>query len=526
MKRRLHRWFRAAWATVRAGCRDMRWQFAGTARFLRRTCQRTWNLFTQGEKARYLIQGLPAIAVLGLALFVSIEVVIHSSADVAKFYRAAAGQAREEGDFSLARIAYERICLLDSDRPEDRYGLAMAYLGQGEHSTPPAMDGRQPENPELARVRSLIAPLAPIRGPVGYGPAHLWTAQDILTRQSPTTQHLLTAETQLHRAIKAQHDSATAHALLGMIYMGRQQNTDALPHLQAAVRTQPQYGILLANVYTRLGEKLQARSWAEKSVPIFEGVLRTNPDDIGARVNLADAKVVLGDYSGAVETLRQGADRPSGEPCRRPLANTYATWADSLPAENELNRADRRQLIQEGLRVEPDNSDLLKLLVKATNETGNEAEKARALVQSLLSSDRSSPALHFVLGNDAFQREKFDEARQHFESAYKLAPNHPGVAHNLAWLLATANPPDLPRALELLDAAVKRMPQDIRIHKTRGLVLAKMGRWKESVDELELCLAASPKDRELHKSLAEAYTKLNLPSLAAEHARLADAGAP
>src|SRR5208282_1591568 len=163
---------------------------------------RAWG-WGAGGRGRNIILGLPAVLAMGFALFVTLRVLAYPVTDLLKFYQAASEQALQDKNFQAARIAHERLCLLRGDLPEYRYGLAMAAIGLG----------------ELERARGLMSTIAPVRGPLGYGPAHLWMAQDLLTRQPATPQSLLTAEVQLHRAIKAQPDLVDARALLGMIYM-------------------------------------------------------------------------------------------------------------------------------------------------------------------------------------------------------------------------------------------------------------------------------------------------------------------
>ena len=103
-----------------------------------------------------------------------------------------------------------------------------------------------------------------------------------------------------------------------------------------------------------------------------------------------------------------------------------------------------------------------------------------------------------------------------------MAPQTPAIANNLAWVLATSEPPDTARALDLSNLAVERSPNDPSFRDTRGRILMKLGRWKDALSDLEAALPGNSDNADLHKALAEVYDRLELPAMAAEHRRLAE----
>src|SRR5205823_4094587 len=107
---------------------------------------------------------------------------------------------------------------------------------------------------------------------------------------------------------------------------------------------------------------------------------------------------------------------------------------------------------------------------------------------TLLAKGQGSVSLNLVLGIDAFERGKLDQAKQYLEQAYKLDPAGPVLANNLAWVLAHTNPPDLDRALAIINTVIERQPKDARFRETRGQVLAKIGRWHEAITDLQAAL--------------------------------------
>jgi len=158
---------------------------------------------------------------------------------------------------------------------------------------------------------------------------------------------------------------------------------------------------------------------------------------------------------------------------------------------------------------------------------GAEAERARAMLRDLLAKGEDRAGIHFVLGVDAWLRARFDEARLHFEQAERSDPQSAVIVNNLAWMLVRGESPDPQRALTLANLAVERQPDNPRFHGTRGVALARLGRWKEALPDLEAALPASPRDADLHQALVDTYEHLGLAEMAAAHRKqLAGLGKP
>jgi predicted Zn-dependent protease len=122
--------------------------------------------------------------------------------------------------------------------------------------------------------------------------------------------------------------------------------------------------------------------------------------------------------------------------------------------------------------------------------------------QHRLAQGQATASVHFALGVEAWSRGDV-------------------VANNLAWLLTRGNSPDLNRALTLSEAAISQRPNDPRFRSTRGMILVKLGRWKEAIPDLERALATDGNNPNTHQALAEAYANLGQEDLATLHARLA-----
>ena len=234
---------------------------------------------------------------------------------------------------------------------------------------------------------------------------------------------------------------------------------------------------------------------------------------------------MLEDYPAAFAIVEAGWRDYDNKIYLYPLGQICALWADSLAKTRPGDLASRFSLIQRGLECAPQNELLLQQLISLTHQQGPEAVGARAALTRMLTEGKATGVLHFALGIDAWQRGQSEEARQHFTLAYENTPQLPSVANNMAMILSLGDQPDLPRALAIIESVLVKFPNNPNFRETRGEILARSGRWREAVTDLEFALPNLAAKGAAHKALAEAYAGLGLRELADEHKRQAN-GSP
>jgi tetratricopeptide (TPR) repeat protein len=244
-------------------------------------------------------------------------------------------------------------------------------------------------------------------------------------------------------------------------------------------------------------------------------------------MRLAEAAAFLDDFRTAANVLEQGWQRTNDPRYRPTIASLYAVWAETLKDDPKAEPGKRLVLLEQGLRWDPTNTNLLDQFTRMLRAGGAEAESARAMLRDQLVKGQNRAGIHFVLGVDAWLRDRPDEARVHFEQAERLDPQSPVIVNNLAWALLHGESPDPQRALTLANLAVERQPDKPLFHGTRGVALARLGRWKEALPDLEAGLPASPNDVGLRRALVDTYEHLGLTEMAAAHRKqLAAPGKP
>jgi tetratricopeptide (TPR) repeat protein len=460
----------------------------------------------RGRDRRLLVCGLPAILISLAALTVAVMTSERSESEMMAGYLAEARSRYKAQDYVGAMTCYDRLASLDRSRPDVLFGLAQTAQALGEQE----------------RAELLLSELAP-PDQQGYGEAHLWRARRLLASSSPSASTRDAAERHLLHALDGDlEDREAAHGLLGELYLNSGKLEQAEQHLLKAVPAKPQLRLRLAQLYALRGERDRARREGQLAVNFFRSWAQAELSQHQARLNWADAEIFLEDYQAAVEVLREGLTATGELLYRAALARAYVSWSDFLGRDPAVNPGDQLALLEKALEYDPNQIDVTMRLWAFTRVRGDAVEKARAAVRRQLASGKASAITHLALGMDAWERGKQDEALVHLEQGYQLAPQMGVVGNNLAWVLANAQPPDLPRALALSNSVLERWPEDPMFRDTRGQIHVKMGHWKEALTDLQVALRGRPNDVALHRALAETYRRLEMPEMAAEHQRRAE----
>lgn len=444
---------------------------------------------------------LPALVEAGLALTVGVVGASTTHEQLVSDYTREAERSVAAKDHARSSICYERLSLLEPTRKDYQYRLAQEVAALG----------------DVERAEALIPRLAPL-DETGYPDAQVWRASRLLQRVNSRGEinrnDLADAEKHLKQAIQGQADNQAAHTILGQLYARTGRLEEAERHLVQVVRAQPEIQLLLSKIARDQGKREQSLTWAKSAEKVFRDALAYNPNDERARIYFSGSMIAQDDYPAAAQALIDGLARKESEDLRSALGDIYARWYDEQSQKAPKDLGTRLTLLQRGLRHDPANPGLIDRIGRLMSSETADAEKVRAMLRELLSSGKATAAIHFVLGNDAHQRNKLEEAQFHWECALKLAPEFAVVTNNLAWVLADGDKADPQRALEMIDAALQRIPDQPQLHGTRGHILLRLKRWKEAIVELETALAAWPTNPNLLSDLADAYVGLGLPELA------------
>ena len=465
---------------------------------------------------RWLIQygpllaaGLPAL-IIGLgAGSVAMAVLLNRDLRPAHYTAAAYSRAGSK-DLEGAKVCFERLLRLNSGTDKTKFNLAQIYQQSG-----------QPE-----RALSMISELAPL-DKTGHPPAHLVMAVYLLNRREISEANLLQAETHLKRVLEAgTGESENARMMLAQLYARSGRTQEAKVELTTLVQSRPELLLQLAALERSMGSEIDATTHAEKAFKTFSDRTLEEPNNLNNRVLSAGAAAFLKQYPKSESILLDALAKGDNRDIHSALAGLYLIWADDVMKDPQNGPSSWLPLLERGIRHEPKNPLLLDRFLTIINKHGRDNEETRSAMMDMLSDGKAPASAHFLLGVDAWQRQKPEEARFHWERAHELAPELVGASNNLAWVLASGANPDLPRALEIINLALDRSPKNPTYLGTRGRVLVRMEQWKDAVNDLEAALTSTPDDIDLHKDLATAYKGLGMTDLAARHEERAEKPQP
>jgi Flp pilus assembly protein TadD len=421
-------------------------------------------------------------------------------------YDAIVQRALGARDFETARVASQRLLSMGAEpRSKWLFHLALSMAGLG-------------RDREASAIFSTIAPL----DHAGYLPAHLFIAQALMARTNLTRRDIQTAEQHLNHVISHDPSSLDANQLLAQTYIQTAQWELASERLREVVSVRPETSLLLAAVLKQRGDQLGARSWAERAAKFHrEKVEAAKVDLPTSRLAWAEATMMLEDYAGAFSILEAGYKLSGDKLYMRPLGEICAAWVSWVMQNKPDDVESRVSLVQQGLQYDPENEILIRQLVQLSQLRTAEAGPARETLDRMLAQGQSAAILHFALGVDCWGRGQSEMARNHFALSYEAAPQMPDIANNMAMILAVGDPPDLPRALAIIQSVLEKLPNNPNFRQTRGIILVKLGRWQEAVPDLEYALPLLASKRSTHEALAQAYTGLGLTELASRHQQLA-----
>lgn len=266
--------------------------------------------------------------------------------------------------------------------------------------------------------------------------------------------HYTDAATKLESLLHQVPESFEVHELLGMVYSAQSQDAAANPHLEKAVRL--------------------------------------NPNSAPARTNLAANLVKMGKLDRAGEQFRKAVELdPKDFDTNHNLAEFYVQSKKVSEALPYLERAEH---------IQPNSYDNGYDLSLAYLLTGRLAD-ARQQIQSLLKV-KDTPELHNLLGAVEEQDGKFVRAANEYELAAHGDPNESNLFDWGSELLLHRT---LGPAIEIFEDAVKRYPESPRLAIGLGMALYAHGNYDDAVKSLLRAADLNPSDPSCYLFLSRAY---------------------
>lgn len=279
----------------------------------------------------------------------------------------------------------------------------------------------------------------------------------LLAREySAQGQHLKALSTTDLAAKKYSGDIGLLEAR-GVAQLGSGQPANALRDFNRWVEIQPNS----ANAHFYLAQVQAAMSSFSDARKSFEKTLMLEPSHLGASVLLAKLQLRQGDIA---------KPRQIAADLRRKFPLVSEGWlieSDALMISKQYPAAAQvmRELLAKGGKYVSTENTLR--LARAQWAGGDRQAALDQVLSWTKSNPKDVPALLYIAESRTVLGQK-KEAVEIYERLMTLAPDHPSVLNNFAWLLKDES---AERALKLSDKAYKLAPQQLAVADTFGMVL-------------------------------------------------------
>lgn len=304
--------------------------------------------------------------------------------------------------------------------------------------------------------------------------------------------------------------AAEPYALLAEAHMAMDRPAAAIEALQAAAEINPRHNLLLAELYERQGQWLDAANAYTKGIANARGVGRdvrlryftallnvpdgsgaskardglrdylvTNPQDQRALFLLSSASLRVGDLAGAEEVARKLLAMDPGS-----MAGLHAL-SDALIARREFRKVVdlvapfSKDVAARSKGREGDAALLLATLAHAHASLGEHDQAIAVLTTAVAQDPLSAPALNSLGYTLADRGQRLPEAVAFIERALAVDPENPSYLDSLGWAFhkqGRAQDAEGP----LRKAAAALTTQSV-VQDHFGDVLARLGKWSEAI---------------------------------------------
>ncbi len=297
--------------------------------------------------------------------------------------------------------------------------------------------------------------------------------------------------------------------------------------LQASEPSNPTVLAQLAELQTRGGDKdASLENWTKLAV--------LQPSSAEIQLRIADARVAVKDYDGAAKALDKALSlQPEfalAQVALTRLLISQRRWAQALQTvrgfqkaradaplgyklEGDVLMAQKQMqpalaLYQKAHDMQPSAPTLIPLY-SALVQSGKTTE-ARARMQKWLDKRGDDRTTRLYFASSLLAERDFTASIAQFEQLLRLAPDHPVVLNNLAWLYQQQKDP---RALGLAEQAYKAAPANPITLDTLAWILVEQGKLDRALPLLKQAAALAPANADIRQHLDVALGRASTPAV-------------
>lgn len=416
---------------------------------------------------------------------------------------------------SLAEITSRRLLQLQPGNERARFYVA---------------DGMRQKGLTLY-ARQMMIELAP-ENKVGYSRAHAWIVNDLIESAQKKGGGISPQQLQHHIQAacltnEVEPQMLVLHASL-LENLGKHE--EALKELERAAGKDPQHWLDVARFARKYKKGELTISAGRNALKHFSDKLakvdtpQAQIENVEmVRVQMAMAHAFMNDHEKAIEVLKNGLR--TGKPCvilREALSNAYLyRYQSNLEKFGDPVKVGLEDL-EQAMSWNPANTQVADLVSQLMAFQGENRERIGQMLRRQIIDGRGVAVTHVLLANESILVGNIDAALPHLEIAYLHFPNALNVLNNLALCLATATKPDLARAEELINKAIKIGGESEELMDSRGQILALAGKDLEAIRSFEKAIALAPKRIRTRERLVGLYAKVGMQDMIAPQQKAID----
>lgn len=354
---------------------------------------------------------------------------------------------------------------------------AMAHLQMGNALAATGDMGRaEPEFREAARLRP-----------------NLLEAQEALAAVALRKHDLDLLMSTAEKIIQLRPQSAAGYILRSAAYFGQKNTAKGEDDLKTAMKLNPNNPV----PYARLGEYRLSQKKYPEAEKLFEESMDKSPDFIEGMNGLIS-------LYGMQKNLPKALARVNAQIAKSPNNSAYYLMLGTLQLSNK--QPDQAEAsLQKAIDLNKLNLDAITLLAQVQLARG-ESDKAVATYNAAITANPKDVRSMVSLGAVYELKNEPAKAEQLYRKALEIEPDSPLASNNLAYLLLQQDR-DIDTAASMAQQAREKMPDSPGAADTLAYAYYKKGAYGLAIDLLEEAVKRVPQNPTYHYHLGLAYDK-------------------